>query len=65
MTERIKLRYVDKEKSTHWSYGTKTGNFIFDDDLLKRICNHDYYFKNFAFVERRTPYYVLIFDFAH
>lgn len=59
----LQLNYTTADKATHLSYGTRTGNFIIDDKTLQLLCLDDIYFKNYAFVEKRTPYYVLIFDF--
>lgn len=59
----VKLNYVQKENATHVSYGSKKGNFILDDQILKLLSESDYYLKNFCFVEIKTLYYVLMFDF--
>ena len=59
----VQLKYVSAEKATHVSYGYKKGSFVIDDNTLKIMCESDYYFKNFCFVEVKTDYYVLMFDF--
>lgn len=57
------LKYVEKNIATHLSYGTKSGNFIIDDITLQQLCESDYYLKNFCFIEKKTNFYKLNFDF--
>jgi len=63
MLENINLNYVSSEKATHVSYGSKKGNFVIDDKVLKLLSESEWHLKNYCFVEIKTEYYVLMFDF--
>jgi hypothetical protein len=50
-------------KQTMMSYGIIKGNYNIQHHHLSTICGEKYFLQNYAFVESKTDYYVLVFDF--
>ena len=68
--EKNKLEQLYNDHNTSndhifFSYGNIKGNFYFknNDNILENILDNDYYFKEYALVEKKTEYYKLMFDF--
>jgi hypothetical protein len=64
-TKDSKYKISNDHVFVSYGKGNRTGNFYFsqDSNILNNICHNPYYFKRYAFVEIKTEYYKLMFDF--
>ena len=52
----------DSETATCWSYGLKRGNFNMTPAELSKMVEDQTFLKMYAIVEKKTPFYKLMFD---
>ena len=55
-------RFYNKENYNCFSYGETKGTFLIDDNFLHLTSLNEKTCKNYSLVEKKTPYYKLIFD---
>lgn len=54
----------NSDEHIFYSYGSVKGKYHFpNDDILTYMCTNDDILKKYAFVEHKTEYYILMFDF--